>query len=271
MTASVPVPPTRPTVSWYIQTAGVKPGQDYTWLAVDQTDDPMYATVIVAGDVAERPLLDLVSERTPSVLLARRADGRHVLYANNLRPAGAPADGDYMRRPIRATLLGVAAAQEDAAMPLLDAAAAALSKSLADRLPLTWTEAGPAIVPSDTPWTPPASDRDPDAATRTDLQESIAVPVADQESVAKEITALHTHDLNDFPPDRPLLLATDMFDPEELATIRPWRALTPAVSTRKSLTKEGKRRPSKPVIVAVAAIGVALVKWFVVSRLFGRS
>jgi hypothetical protein len=51
MTTSVPPP----TVSQYVQTAGVKPGQGCTWLAVDPTDDPMYAVAIMSGGGAERP------------------------------------------------------------------------------------------------------------------------------------------------------------------------------------------------------------------------
>jgi hypothetical protein len=255
--------PDRPTVSWFIQTAGVASENDYSWLAVGP-DDPKIADRVVAGDVAGRPLLDFVSERAPSVLLGRRADGAYVLYANRLRLANAPA-GDYMNRPISATVLGVA--QTTAGLPaLLDGAAAVLVDDLADTLPVIWTRGVPSLQPPAAgPWAPPARPESNGAAAPK-IGDSTIYPGTDRARVATVLGGLDVGDIERFPKNRPLLVATDLLDVSDLEQIRPWLAITDKVSGKRSL-KEGKWRLQ--AVVLAAAVVLLVVAW-VVSRLIVR-
>jgi hypothetical protein len=219
-------------------------------------------------EVAGRTLLDLVPEDTPSVVLGEMADGRRVLVAGGLRPSGAPTKGDYMHRPILATLLGVAPAGADPA-PLLTAAAAALDRSLADTLPVAWTDGGPAVTPG--PWAPRPTGWT--AGRAPDLSESVAVPEHDRGTLVRELAAVRPEHLDRLSPDRPLLLATDMVDREDLDALRPWRAVSDTVTHRTPLGLKEGDHPGFPrwvILAGVAVGGLAVLAWIVVTRILGR-
>src|SRR5262245_3790915 len=145
-------------IQWFVQTAGVSQDQGYRWLALDGSRGEAWAKELVYGNLAGRPLLDMVSERTPSLVLGRRPDRSYLLFANGLRPPGAPAKGDYQGRPIRAVLLGYAPTGTDATA-LLDAAGAVLAGTLAAMLPLTWDADGPRLDAAAARWAPAALER----------------------------------------------------------------------------------------------------------------
>jgi hypothetical protein len=271
----VSTPITSPSVAWYVQTAGASVDQGYRWLAVDPDGDPTVAGRVMQGDIAGRPLVNLLADSAPSVVLSRLDDGQWILLVSGLRPSAAPAEGDYLHRPIRVTIVGVAPSEADPTA-LLVAAAGALNGSLANALPLTWTEEGPAIVTSDSSWSPappagaPPADAPP-AEFAVDIRESVAVPDADADRrrVAAEIVAAGPGHLDSLPRGRPLLLVTSMVDRKDLVALRPWRAVTSSVTQRTLLPKEerspGCRSLCRFVAVGVG-VGLALVAWFVLSR-----
>jgi hypothetical protein len=247
-------PPGAQGVAWYLNTAGVSADDGYRWLALDPGHDAAKADVVLYAPFAGTTLVRLTSERTPSIVMLRTGDGSFIFYANKLAPPGAPEKGDYQRRPISASVLGIAT---DDAGPnvLVDAAIAALQGDLALNLPLEWTAGSPAVVGQPESW--PAPRRGTVAQRQSaGLQESVAMPPADRSVTTSALAALSAADLGSFPRERILVLQTDVLDVPELQRLRPWRVISPRVDKQVTLLRDPKSWHYWQLIVGLIALAV---------------
>jgi hypothetical protein len=252
--------------SWYLQTAGAGPDHDYTWFALEPGDESMAAAEVVSGEFAGQPFRDLVSEREPSTLLGRRSDGAYVFYANRLRPPNVPEDGDYMGRPISVSLLGIAG--PEAVTELVDAAIAVLKGRLAENLPVTWEEGVPVVARSTETALAPRLTVANGQQPRPRIDGGTMFPESDRGAAAELLASLTRQDFQEFPVNRPLLLASATLDVDDLRAIRPWLAVTPKVPARRPL-KEGKKR-RHAALAGAALVTLVLLVWLV-SRLVGTN
>jgi len=254
--------------AWYLQTAGVRPNQDYAWFPLDPAGDPDAPVSVMYMELAGGQLLRLTSPRMPSIVLARVADGGYVLVASRLEVPGAPDQGDYQNRPIRATLLGVAPPGADLD-PIVSAAVAAFAGELGAALPVRWTDGTPAIDLGAGRWPVPTS-LPASSGAPLPVDGSIGLPAGAMPAVAGALAALSPGDLAAFPRDRVIALHTDTLGVDDLAQLRPWRAVSSELKEqvtfprdRKSARTAAVRRPGAAagaVVLAVLVVGL-LVWW----------
>jgi hypothetical protein len=259
-------------VAWYFSTAGVGPDDGYRWLAADPRHDATTAEVMLHAPVAGTSLLGLTSEVTPSIVMSKVHDGGFVFYANRLAPPGAPEKGDLQRRPISASVLGIAPPDADPS-PLIAAAVAALRQELARCLPLTWTAGSPKLVSEAESWPPPGRDAlpQPQAAGQlrvADLEESVGLNPAKRDLATTALASLSAADLEAFQTDRVLLVQTTVLELPDLERLRPWRAISPAVPTVKEQvtflreSKSAYRWQLSLGLIALAVLATVLVAVF---------
>jgi hypothetical protein len=260
-----------PDISWYFNTAGVDAGEEYRWLAWESQGDTSTAEFVLLSALAGTPLLQLTSERTPSIVLGRIPDGSFVFFANRLVPPGAPEKGDYQHRPISASVLGVSTPGTDP-RPLIATAAAAFEEDLAHRLPLRWTAGNPAIDPEAGQW-PPSPRDSPPMPQEPDLHESVGLPWDQRASVAADLISLTAENLDVVPRDHVLVLQTDVLDRDQLRQMRPWRVISSELKEQVTFQRDPKswhwqfpRQHRRIILICIGTAAVAAFVIWVVSR-----
>ncbi|WP_431896740.1 hypothetical protein [Micromonospora haikouensis] len=255
------------TVSWFVQTRGQKPHQDYLWLAVDPDADPQQAAEIVDGHIGLRRASDYLSDRTPSLLVARCGDGSFLFLANNLRPPSTPAGGDHAGRPIHATLMGTT---RDEFGSLLDAADAAIAGNLAAVLPLDWVDGTPVIAPSGHTWGPPKGN-DSSSQVSVNARASSALPASAAADAKQTLARLRAADPDALDRGRVLLASPgDAGTISEPASGVPRRTRKPEAPEPKAV-KEDKRGDQFVLVVLGLAVGIGFIVllYWLVQRLAG--
>lgn len=249
-----------PGVSWYFNTAGVDVREEYRWLPWEPQGDPVAAESVLQAQLGGMPLYQLTSDRTPSIVLGRIADGSFVFYANRLVPAGAPEHGDYQNRPISASVLGVSTPSADP-RSLITAAAAAFGGDLARRLPLRWTDGSPAIDPAAGQWPLERPGAEP-VSRGPGLHQSFLLPLGHRQQVADDLALLITDQLRTVPSGRVLVLHTDVLDADQLRELRPWRAVSSGVEEKEQVTVRQDRKSGPWQIPVPAQLALAIVIGF---------
>ncbi|MFE0460429.1 hypothetical protein ACFW1A_14400 [Kitasatospora sp. NPDC058965] len=152
---------TAAAVRWYVNTAGVPRDSGYRWYPLEPGVDPAPAQAALHTPVAGCAPDRLVSDEDPSLLLARAADGRWLLFVGGLVPPRVPVG---RHRRIGALLLGIAP-PGGSPLPLLAVARLALADGagaeVAAALPLHWEEGRPVVL-TGRQW--PPQERLPDGA-----------------------------------------------------------------------------------------------------------
>lgn len=249
-----------PGVAWYFNTAGVDANNDYRWFSWEPRHEASTAENVIYAPLAGTTLVQLTAN-TPSIILARSHDYGFVFYANRLAAPGAPEKGDYLGRPITASVLGVAAPGADPG-PLVKATAAAAEGDLAGLLPLRWADGKPTLDLDSADW-PPSQRLSRQAQQTPDFRESIGLPVADQALVTDALASIAADDLVDVSPDRLLVLRNDAMDRERLRQLHPWRAISPVLSEQVTFPPYPKSWTRRVILVTATVLSVAAIAWIV--------
>jgi hypothetical protein len=221
---------------WFVNSRGLM--TDYTWQPIGSCPRELASETAQRGWQGMR-LSMLINEERPGLLLFESQSYGVVLLVTGLIPSSHPTD--YIRRPIRASLLGVASAAEDPEVrDLVSIAAFALRENLAASLPVSygtgtlqqsfeidaeaWSKAVARAI----------ADLNAQAAADTlsfgtgTFTGSLLLP--DTESyrldVAGQLAGLLHPETRQALAGRVFVLRTNILAPAEIAEIRPWRALS---------------------------------------------
>ena len=228
--------------TWFVKSRGPNSEQDYTWLAAGGGSAAIAEDIVQSG-YGGRSCFDLVDDELSGLLLFSD-HGRLVLLVTALRPRDRPAD--YRQRPIRVSLLGVAAPDdEQGCRDLVGVAAQALTGRISQDLPMRYDGAKPPGFSVDSTWPGTVSGAGrglaglAERAGPADARESVLAPDDEprRAALAAELAARYLGSGFGGLSGRIIVLRTSRLERGEFDELHPWRALSPVAETVTELHK----------------------------------
>ncbi|MBL1083650.1 hypothetical protein JK359_17025 [Streptomyces actinomycinicus] len=273
--------------TWFVQSRGRLPTQDYSWTPVrPQAASGLSPDALLAQGCAGRSIGELIDDSKPSLLLYALRESSHrqqvwVLLMTGLSSGETAAERDHMNRDIRVLVLGVGTGPHPP-HGLTAVASLFLTGGLRAGVPVSYGLEGAAGYAVDAEAWGAVVER----ATRFDVPPADRVPgkhmvVLDRDSPAnrRRAAGMLSHAQRCFAQGtfeageaglvgrkaRPLLVVTTLLGRESLKTLRPWYGLSQHVGEQQVV---GLRRAlGDSVVDCIKGVGSVFVVFAVLTVL----